>query len=64
MKKGDTVLTTGGIRGKVWRVDGNDVVVVVDKDKDIKITFAKTAIFDINPPEASGKGGDAAQSGK
>lgn len=63
VKKGDSVLTTGGIRGKVWRVDGNDVVIVVDKDKDIKLTFAKSAVFEVNPPEAA-KGKDSGSNGK
>ena len=61
VKKGDTVLTTGGIRGKVWRVEGNDVVVVVDKDKDVKLTFAKSALFEVNPPDAPGSGKDSDQ---
>ena len=64
VKKGDTVLTTGGIRGKVWRVDGNDVVVLVDKDKDIKLTFAKSAVFEVNPPEDPNKGKDSGHAGR
>lgn len=47
VKKGDTVVTSGGILGKVWRVDGGEVMVVIDKDKDVKAIFTKAAILDV-----------------
>jgi len=47
LKKGDTVVTTGGIVAKVWRADGPEVVLIVDKDKDVKVRFARSAIYEI-----------------
>lgn len=42
IKKGDQVVTIGGIRGKVYSID--DSSVVLDVDKGTKLTFQKTAI--------------------
>ena len=53
VQKGDTVYTTGGIIGKVWRAEGNEVVLVIDKDKDVRVTFTRNAVFDVY-----GKDGD------
>jgi preprotein translocase YajC subunit len=47
VKKGDTIVTNGGIIGKVWRAEGGEVVVVIDKDKDVKARFTKAAIVDV-----------------
>jgi preprotein translocase subunit YajC len=52
--KGDTVVTTGGIKGVVKRVDNGEVVVQIDKDKDVKVRFLKAAILEVIP------GGDQA----
>lgn len=42
IKKGDAVVTIGGIKGKV--VEVNDTSVTLDVDRGSKITFQKTAI--------------------
>jgi preprotein translocase subunit YajC len=42
VRKGDRVITTGGIHGLVTLVRDNDVVVKVDDD--VKITFQKSGI--------------------
>lgn len=42
LKKGDTVVTIGGINGKVSSVEGDKVV--LDVDKGLKLTFDKSAI--------------------
>lgn len=42
IKKGDSVITIGGIHGKVVSID--DAQVVLDVDKGVKITFEKSAI--------------------
>jgi preprotein translocase subunit YajC len=56
VKKGDTVVTQGGLLGKVWRVDGNEVVVVIDKDKEVKARFMKSGIAGVLPEDMlSGK---------
>jgi preprotein translocase subunit YajC len=48
VKKGDTVVTTGGIIGKVWRADSpGEVVLVIDKDKDVKARFSRSAVFEV-----------------
>ncbi|MBW3467849.1 preprotein translocase subunit YajC [Arthrospiribacter ruber] len=42
MKKGDTVVTIGGIHGKVNAIDGDTVI--VELDKGMKIKVEKSAI--------------------
>src|SRR5258705_11584559 len=44
VKKGDQVVTTAGIVGKVTKVDGEEVVLQVDRDNDVRIRFQKSAI--------------------
>jgi preprotein translocase subunit YajC len=53
VKKGDQVVTTAGIIGKVTRVDERDVVVQVDKDNDVRIHFLKSAIHEVIPEGGS-----------
>ena len=52
-KKGDTVITSGGIFGKVWKVDGQEMVIQIDRDKDIKVRIIKNAILEVLDKEAS-----------
>lgn len=47
VKKGDRVVTTGGMIGQVWRADGTEVVLRIDKDKDIKVRFARNSIMEV-----------------
>jgi preprotein translocase subunit YajC len=47
LKKGDTIVTIGGIVGKVWRVDPGEVVLTIDKDKDVKVRFTKASVHDL-----------------
>lgn len=42
IKKGDPVVTIGGVHGKVLSVD--DAIVVLEVDKGVKMTFQKSAI--------------------
>ncbi len=42
IKKGDNVITIGGVHGKVFNV--SDDLVVVDVDKGVKLTIEKSAI--------------------
>ena len=42
IKKGDHVITIGGVHGKVVSVE--DALVVLDVDKGVKMTFEKSAI--------------------
>lgn len=47
VKKGDTVVTTAGILGKVHRVEDKEVVLQVDKDSNTRIRFLKSAINEV-----------------
>ena len=47
LKKGDKVITTGGIIGTVASIE--DAEVLLEVDKDVKIRLMKTAIGDVNP---------------
>jgi len=42
IKKGDSVITIGGVHGKIFSVD--DDTVIVEVDKGVKMTFEKSAI--------------------
>lgn len=42
IKKGDEVVTIGGLHGKVYHVD--ETTVTLDLDKGVKLTFEKSAI--------------------
>ena len=42
IKKGDEVVTIGGMHGKVYQVD--DTTVTLDLDKGVKLTFDKSAV--------------------
>jgi preprotein translocase subunit YajC len=53
VKKGDTVVTNGGLIGKVWRADGpGEIVLIVDKDKDVKARFSRSAIYEVIKADA------------
>lgn len=47
LKKGDKVITTGGIIGIVNTIEDTEVLLEVDKD--VKIRLMKSAIGDVNP---------------
>ena len=47
LKKGDKVITNGGMYGEVIKVGDVDVTLGVDKKKEVQIRFAKTAVLDV-----------------
>jgi preprotein translocase subunit YajC len=47
MKKGDKVITNGGIMGTISSIENDQVLVEVDSN--VKIRFVKSAIVDVNP---------------
>ena len=47
MQKGDTVMTHGGIYGRVVKLTEQDVILEVDKTSKTRIQFTRTAILDI-----------------
>jgi preprotein translocase subunit YajC len=51
MKKGDRVVTIGGIHGVVTAVDQTNNIVTVQVDKNTKIDFSKQAIATVIPKE-------------
>lgn len=60
VKKGDTVVTTGGIIAEVFRVDVGEVVLVLDPDKNVKARFSKSCLYEVLNPRGgtSEKGTD------
>ena len=57
IQKGDDVVTNGGIKGTVQKVDDMEVVLEVDKKNKVRIAFMKTAILDVLAPlDASARG--------
>lgn len=42
LKKGDSVVTIGGMHGKIAAIEGNTIT--LDVDRGVKLTFEKTAI--------------------
>ena len=46
-RKGDNVLTHGGIYGRVVKLTDQDVILEVDKTSRTRIQFTRTAILDI-----------------
>lgn len=47
MKKGDKVVTSGGMLGILQSTDDESVLIEVDKD--VKVRILKSAIVDVNP---------------
>lgn len=52
VKAKDKVITIGGLHGTVVEVEGDEVVLLVDPKKDVKMRFRRSAIDTINPVEA------------
>jgi preprotein translocase subunit YajC len=53
--KGDEVITTGGICGKVVNLSENHIVLKVDESSNTKIEFVRSAIAQIVKKEGEGK---------
>lgn len=47
LKKGDTVVTNGGVLGKVVKIKEDRVEVKVDEAHDVKMTFLRSAIISV-----------------
>ena len=67
VKKGDRIVTTGGILGEVVRVGEREVVILVDKEKNTRLRMLRTAVYGIigakegegeAPEEESKEGGE------
>ena len=44
LKVKDKVVTIGGMRGTVAELDGDDVLLVIDPKKDVKVRFRRSAV--------------------
>ena len=54
LKRGDKVLTSGGIIGSVVKVEESDDVLLVEIAKDIRVRIARSTISDmLNKPQAA-----------
>ena len=47
VKKGDRVMTNGGIIAKVAKVSDSEIVLRIDADKDVKVHFSKNSILEV-----------------
>lgn len=47
LKKGDRVMTIGGLIGRVVSIDGDEVVLKVDESANVKETYRKSAIQEV-----------------
>ena len=59
MKKNDRVLTSAGIFGTVVSVDGGDRIVLrVDDERNVRLTFSKASIVRVIDPSEKDKDKD------
>jgi len=67
LKKGDQVVTTSGIVGKVVKdvkQEDREIIIQVDRDKDVRMHFLKSAIQDVLPEGVPSEVKDAPGPGK
>jgi preprotein translocase subunit YajC len=58
LKKGDRIVTIGGICGTVTNMRGDDVIVRVDDENEVNIKFIRSAISKIVEPQVAEKDGE------
>ena len=51
LKKGDKVITIGGIHGEILEISENDPTVLLKVDGDVKIRFEKSALQNPGAPQ-------------
>jgi preprotein translocase subunit YajC len=62
IKRGDKVLTSGGIIGTVVKLEESEDVLLVEIAKDIRVRVARSTISDVlNKPQAAAKGAAGAK---
>ncbi len=47
LKKGDRVMTIGGLVARVVSIDGDEVVLKIDESANVKATYRKSAIQEV-----------------
>ena len=55
IKAKDKVVTVAGLHGQVVEIDGDDVVLLVDAKKDVRMRFRRSAIEGVIPDEKEEK---------
>ena len=50
IKKGDEIITAGGIHGKVVGVKNNDQILIIKVDDNVKLEIDRTAVATIKKP--------------
>lgn len=63
VKKGDRVVTAGGVIGEVARTNEREIVIVVDKSKGVEVRFKRGSIASILGAEGASKGGAGQEAG-
>jgi preprotein translocase subunit YajC len=56
VKKGDAVVLQSGLLGKIWRVDGNEIVVLIDTDGNVKGRYLRSAIVEVLSGDGATRG--------
>ena len=51
LKKGDRVMTTGGIYGTIQEVNKEEGICILQVDKNVRLTVARSAVSPIPPPK-------------
>jgi preprotein translocase subunit YajC len=65
LKKGDRVVSIGGIHGEIVKINEKEVTLLVDKSKNVELRFQRTAIHGTlgADDEAKGSGDKGTQEG-
>jgi len=58
VKAKDKVITIGGLHGTVVEIEGDEIVLLVDAKKDVKMRFRRNAIDSVNPAGSDAKDKD------
>ena len=61
IKKGDQVVTVGGVHGEIVRLNDREVVLAVDKSRGVELRLQRTAISSVSSSKASAEGAPTTQ---
>ena len=64
LKKGDQVVTIGGVIGEIVRLDDREVVLLVEKKKGIELRVLRAAISNMTGPKGAEAGGTEKEGGR
>jgi preprotein translocase subunit YajC len=63
LKKGDHVVTVGGMHGEIVRINDKEAVLLVDKSKNVELRFQRVSIAGPAPGKGEAEGTDSKQEG-